>query len=153
MKWFQDILKGTEHVTFPVGSPSLHIEDIVRAGTPGTVLKVCMLSVSISNTLFDSWTTRRSPVASSSFCFHSRRVWNEFVKRICEPPKRPLWWIVNGKAVCMSSLLDRPLLDVEYDASLPGLRASLCLGWSVKLTRASKSKGIGWNDGWDQIIL
>ena len=71
---FDDILKGIEHVTLPVIMPSVHGNDGAGDVTRGEVLNVCMLRVSISNTLFASWTTLRSPVASSSFSFHSSRI-------------------------------------------------------------------------------
>ena len=82
-------LKGTEQVTLPVKAFSwLHdvFELLMIEGTKN----VSELSVSISNTLFESCTTFRKPMASSSFCFHSARVWADSAKTVYSPPKRPL---------------------------------------------------------------
>ena len=51
---------------------------------------VSALNVSISKTLFESCTTLRNPIASSSFAFHSFRAWVDSAKTVYRPPRRPL---------------------------------------------------------------
>ena len=85
-----NLLKGIEQVTFPVISPpSLHVGNALGAAA-GCMLNVLMLSVSISNTLFDSCTTLRRPIASSNFCFHSVRPCTESAYSVQGPPNRAL---------------------------------------------------------------
>lgn len=67
------LLKGTEQVTFPVSALSEFHEWFVGAASNDGTAKVSELSVSTSNTLLDSCTTWRNPIASWSLSFHSVR--------------------------------------------------------------------------------
>ena len=83
-------LNGTEHVTFPVNEFSLFHELFAGCASADGTRNVSVLSVSTSNTRFDSCTTLRSPIASSSFSFHSARACAESANSVHGPPSRPL---------------------------------------------------------------
>lgn len=67
------LLNGTEQVTLPVNELSEFHDWFVGGESIDGTTNVSGLSVSTSKTLFDSCTTLRSPIASSSFSFHSVR--------------------------------------------------------------------------------
>jgi hypothetical protein len=71
------LLNGTEQVTFPVKELSVFHDWFVGGPSIDGTTNVSELSVSTSNTLFDSCTTLRNPIASWSLSFHSARACEE----------------------------------------------------------------------------
>ena len=151
------LLNGTEQVTLPVNAFSPHelFELLLLFIIDGTK-NVSALSVSISNTLFESCTTFLSPIASSSFCFHSLRACVDSAKTVYRPPRRPLWWIVHGKT-SRESVADsgEVVAPVGVPAS-PACRSDRprrrilfprCVAGSVKLARVNRSNGMGYKAG------
>jgi hypothetical protein len=140
-------LNGTEQVTLPVNKPSkIHDWFVGEESIDGTA-NVSELSVSTSKTLFDSCTTLRNPIASSSFSFHSVRACEDSAYRVYSPPSRPVCRIVNGNTIRESvaasgvrSGVFAPPLFPPKPRSNPVLR---CIGGSVKFESVNRSRGMG----------
>lgn len=142
-------------MTLPVNAFSFHEVFELLFIIDGTK-NVSALSVSISNTLFESCTTFLSPIASSSFCFHSLRACGVSAKTVYRPPKRPLWWIVHGNT-SRESVADSG--DVAAPVGVPVSPACRSdrprrrmlfprwVGGSVKFARVNRSNGIGYKTG------
>jgi len=146
------LLNGTEQVTLPVNELSAFHEWFVGGESIDGTTNVSELSVSTSKTLFDSCTTLRNPVASSSFSFHSERACADSAYTVYNPPSRPVCRIVHGKTTRESVAVSGVRPGAFACASPPLLPpppkprsrpVPRCVGGSVKFARVNKSKGIG----------
>jgi hypothetical protein len=145
------LLNGTEQVTLPMNELSeFHDWFVGGESTDGTT-NVSEHSVSTSKTLFDSCTTLRNPIASSSFSIHSVRACEDSAYRVYSPPSRPVCRIVHGNMMrhSVTALGVRRVFACASPPLFPSPSKPCAnpvprsVGVSVKFTSVNRSKGIG----------
>jgi hypothetical protein len=133
-------------VTSPVNMLSEFYDWFVGDGTTNVI----ELSISTSKTMFDSCTTLRNPIASSSFSFHSVRACEDLAYTVYESPTWPVCRKVNGNTTRESVATSGVRPGVFACAAPPlfpprprGNPVLRCVGGSVKFESVNRSKGIG----------
>jgi hypothetical protein len=143
------LLNGVEQVTLPVNELSEFRDWFVGGVSIDGTTNVSELSISTSKALFDSCTTLRNPIVSSSFSFHSVRACEDSAHRVNSPPSRLVCRIVNGNMTRQSvaALGVRPVFACASPPLFPKMPCSnpvpRSVGGSLKFASLNRSKGIG----------